>query len=90
MSRLVDLLGGEVVYIPKRPGEPDCTWADITKITTELGWKPKVSFEQGVGKVLANIDYWSEAPLWEPDSIAEATETWFKHLSNNGDRSGPS
>jgi UDP-glucose 4-epimerase len=90
VNRLVELLGGEVVYIPKRPGEPDCTWADITKITKELGWKPKVSFEQGVGKVLSAIDYWREAPLWEPDSIEKATETWFKHLSNNGDRPGPS
>jgi UDP-glucose 4-epimerase len=90
VNRLVELLGGEVVYIPKRPGEPDCTWADIAKITAELGWEPKVSFEQGVGKVLSAIDYWREAPLWEPDSIEKATETWFKHLSNNGDRPGPS
>jgi UDP-glucose 4-epimerase len=88
VNQLVELLGGEVVYIPKRPGEPDCTWADITKITSELGWKPKVSFEQGVENILANIDYWSEAPLWEPDSIAEATETWFKHLSDDKNRPG--
>jgi UDP-glucose 4-epimerase len=88
VNRLVELLDGEVVYIPKRPGEPDCTWADITKITAELDWKPQVSFEEGVGKVLAAIDYWREAPLWEPDSIAKATETWFKHLSDDRDHSG--
>ena len=88
VNRLVELLGGEVVYIPKRPGEPDCTWADIAKITAELGWKLQVSFEAGVGKVLAAIDYWSEAPLWEPDTIAKATETWFKHLSEDRDHSG--
>ena len=88
VSRLVDLLGGEVVYIPKRPGEPDCTWADITKITTELGWKPKVSFEQGVEKILAEIDYWREAPLWDPESISRATETWFEHLSDDKNRHG--
>lgn len=80
VNRLVELLGGDVVYIPKRPGEPDCTWADITKIVSVLGWKPKVSFEEGVGRILANIDYWREAPLWEPDSIAKATETWFKFM----------
>src|SRR5437016_11659213 len=44
VNRLIELLGGEVVYVPKRPGEPDCTWADIAKITRELGWKQKVSF----------------------------------------------
>ena len=81
VNRLVELLGGEVIYIPKRPGEPDCTHADITKITTQLGWKPEVSFEEGVGRILANIDYWREAPLWDPASIAQATKTWFEMLS---------
>jgi UDP-glucose 4-epimerase len=61
-------------------GEPDCTWADITRISTELGWKPKVSFEEGVRRVLNDIDYWRDAPLWTPDSIAEATKTWFTCL----------
>ncbi|MCA1557134.1 MAG: SDR family oxidoreductase [Acidobacteria bacterium] len=38
VNRLVELLEGEVVYVPRRPGEPDCTWADISKIRRELGW----------------------------------------------------
>jgi len=80
VNRLADLLGGERVYIPKRPGEPDCTWADISKIKSELGWSPQVSFEQGVDKMLAVIDYWREAPVWNPASIAEATKTWFAFL----------
>ena len=78
--RLVELLGGPVTYIPKRPGEPDCTWADIGRIRADLGWEPKVSFEEGVGRVLANIEYWREAPLWTPDTIATATKTWFQAL----------
>lgn len=80
VNRLVELLGGERVLIPKRPGEPECTWADITKITNMLGWKQAVSFEDGVGRVLDNIDYWKDAPLWDPDSIAKATKTWFENL----------
>ncbi len=32
VNRLVELIGGDVVHLPKRPGEPDCTWADIGKI----------------------------------------------------------
>ena len=32
VNRLVELLGGDVVHVPKRPGEPDCTLADIAKI----------------------------------------------------------
>jgi UDP-glucose 4-epimerase len=80
VNRLVELLGGEITHIPKRPGEPDCTYADTTKISKILNWKPQVSFEKGVQTMLEHIDYWREAPLWEPDSIAEATKDWFKYL----------
>ena len=81
VNRLVELLGGgEVIHLPKRPGEPDCTWADISKISSELGWKPRVSFEEGVGHMLKNIDYWRQAPVWDEFSIAQATSQWFKYL----------
>jgi len=80
INRLVELLGGEVTHLPKRPGEPDCTWADITRIRDELRWSPKVDFAEGVGRVLQNIDYWAEAPLWTPDAIARATSSWFRYL----------
>ena len=82
VNRLVDLLGGPKVHIPKRPGEPDCTWADISRARAELGWSPRISFEEGVGKVVANIDYWRDAPLWDPDSITRATQSWFKYLGD--------
>ena len=81
INRLVELLGGEVVYIPKRPEEPDCTWADTSKITRDLGWQPKVSFEEGVDRMVAEIETWRDAPLWDPESIVAATKTWFQYLS---------
>lgn len=84
VNRLVELLGGEIVRIPKRPGEPDATWADITRISTELDWRPQVSFAQGVANIVANIDYWRNAPLWDSDSIAKATRTWFEFMSPKG------
>lgn len=77
---LCELLGGEITHIPKRPGEPDCTYADTSKIENLLGWKSKVTFEEGVKKVLDNIEYWAKAPVWTPDSISVATEDWFKYL----------
>jgi UDP-glucose 4-epimerase len=80
VNRLVELLGGPVVYIPKRPGEPDCTWADIAKIQRDLGWKPVVPFDQGVRRMMGDIELWRDAPLWDPQSIALATKTWFEYL----------
>ena len=81
VNQLVELLGGEVVHIPKRPGEPDCTWADISKAKKLLNWQPKVSLEEGVSILLDNIDYWNEAPVWDENSIAKATKKWFEYLS---------
>lgn len=80
INYLVQLLGGQKIYIPKRPGEPDCTWANIDKITKLLGWKQKVPFEKGVKLILDNIDYWSNAPLWDEVKIERATKLWFKYM----------
>ncbi|NLO90927.1 MAG: NAD-dependent epimerase/dehydratase family protein, partial [Elusimicrobia bacterium] len=81
VNRLVELLEApSVTYVPKRPGEPDLTHADASRITKLLGWKPKYSFEQGVKLILDNIDYWRQAPVWTPDTIAAATKDWFKYL----------
>ena len=82
VNQLAELLKNPAgaVYIPKRPGEPDSTYADISLITKTLDWKPSVSLEEGVQIVLENIDYWREAPVWTPDSIAKATRDWFRYL----------
>lgn len=80
VNRLAELLGGEVVHIPKRPGEPDSTQADIAKIQWMLGWNPRVSFQSGVETMLQHIEHWRHSPVWTPDSIATATTAWFEHL----------
>jgi len=85
VNYLVSLLGGDVIYVPKRPGEPDCTFADAAKISQKLKWQPNVSFEDGVQIMLQNIEHWREAPVWNQQSIADATQDWFKYL---GDASG--
>jgi len=82
VNRVVELLGGKRVPLPRRPGEPDCTWADIAKIRAMLGWSPKVEFSEGVGKMLDRIDDWQDAPLWTLESIADATRGWFTALGS--------
>jgi UDP-glucose 4-epimerase len=83
INRLISLLGGEVINVPKRPGEPDCTFANIGKITSQLGWKPTVSFPDGVKRMLSDIERWRDAPLWDPAAIAHATKTWFRYLGKD-------
>lgn len=81
VNYLTKLLGGDVTHIPKRPGEPDCSQADTSKIRHLLGWEPKVSFEEGVKVMLEHIDYWRDAPVWTPETIGSVTEEWFRHLA---------
>ena len=83
VNQLVQLIGGNVTYIPKRPGEPDCTFADIGKIQKLLGWKPEVPLAEGVKILLENIEFWRDAPVWTPEKIAEATRDWFTYLEDD-------
>ena len=83
INHLVELLGARnKIHIPKRPGEPDCTFADIRNIKRDLGWCAKVSFQDGVKIMLDSIEYWRDAPVWTPNKISEATEGWFKYLGS--------
>lgn len=81
VNHLVHLLGGDVVYIPKRPGEPDCTYADISMISHRLGWRPQVRFEDGVRTMKESIQQWRGAPVWTPETVEEATREWFARLN---------
>ena len=82
VNELIRHLGSPpTVTIPKRPGEPDCTWADIGKIRDHIGWTPKVGFADGVRVMRENMDQWRDAPVWTAEQIAEATSDWFRCLA---------
>jgi UDP-glucose 4-epimerase len=80
VNRLCELLGGPIEYIPKRPGEPDCTFAETAKAKRILGWTARTSFDEGVRKMLDHINDWRDAPIWDAESIADATKAWFERL----------
>ena len=78
--KIIELLKGKKIHIKKRPGEPDCTFANINKIKQKLNWKPKININQGVELLLNDISYWKKAPVWTSKKINNATKLWFKHL----------
>ena len=86
INKIVKLLNSKSINIPKRPGEPDRTWANITKAKKVLDWKPKISLEEGIAKMIENIDYWKNAPLWDEKSIEKATKSWFKYLGHQSEK----
>ena len=81
VNLIAEIIGGEKVNIPKRPGEPDRSMADISKIKKQLGWSPKISINEGVKLLLKDIDNWRGAPVLTPETIDKATEAWFDLLS---------
>lgn len=80
INYLAKLIGGKKIFIPKRPGEPDITFAKIIKIKSKLKWKPKIKIEQGLAILINEISFWKKAPLWTKTKIKKATKSWFKYL----------
>ena len=80
VNRIIKLLGGKKIFIAKRPGEPNNTFADIKKIKKSLNWSPKINIEQGIEILKKNINDWQDAPVWTRDKIEIATKVWFKYL----------
>lgn len=81
INNLIKLLKTKkIIKIPKRPGEPDVTHANILKIKKKLNWMPKISFKNGVEQMMNNLEYWKNAPLWNKKNISKATKNWFKYM----------
>ena len=38
----------EKILLPMQPGDVSRTWADTTKLETEIGYKPKVALHEGI------------------------------------------
>jgi dTDP-glucose 4,6-dehydratase len=62
-----------------RPGHDPRYAIDHTKITRELGWNPKYSFEQGIEQTIA---WYRENTAWWRPISAKAEEVAEKYLAN--------
>ena len=80
VNKIAKIIGGEIVNIPKRPGEPNRSLGSIKRIKKQLKWKPKILINKGVRMMLDIINNWKDAPVWTPKKIDEATKVWFKYL----------
>lgn len=61
LGRAADTSVQLITYVKDRPGH-DLRYAiDATKINKELGWKPSVTFEQGLSKT---IDWYLQNEVW--------------------------
>ena len=52
INLIAKIFGGKKKFIPIRPGEPKNSLANISKIKKEIKWKPKISIEEGIKKLL--------------------------------------
>ena len=82
VNQVAQIIGGNTVNIPKRPGEPDRTYADIQKAANLLNWTPRISIKQGLELTLKDAMSWADAPAWSVTDIEKATTTWFKFLTD--------
>ncbi len=76
IDHIADLIGGPTVRIPERHGDPHTARADIFKLQRDLGWTPRVSFEDGLAELLADTAAWRDAPVWLPDVMQRETAQW--------------
>ena len=85
VNTIANIIGGKKVYIPKRPGEPDRSLADITKIKKELNWKPTINIHDGVRELIKIIDNWKNAPVWTPKTIKKLQEFGLENLAKKNE-----
>ena len=52
IKELAEMFGGEIEYIPKRPGEYDVTLCDYSNANKVLGWKPTKNLDDYIKEVI--------------------------------------
>ena len=54
INYIANIFNGKKKFIPIRPGEPKDSLANISKLKKDLKWRPKISIETGITKLLRN------------------------------------
>ena len=54
INYIASIFNGKKKFIANRPGEPKDSLANISKLKKDLKWRPKISIETGITKLLRN------------------------------------
>lgn len=66
-----------ITYVQDRPGHDRRYAIDNTKITTELGWKPQYTFEQGIAET---IDWYQNHREWLERIVSGAYSDYYAKM----------
>ena len=69
-----------IKHVKDRPGHDRRYAIDATKIMTELGWRPSVSFEQGIGKT---IDWYLQNQKWLQNVVSGDYQKYYESMYSN-------
>ena len=68
-----------ITYVKDRPGHDKRYAIDATKLNRDLGWKPSVTFEQGLGKT---IDWFLENKEWLENVTSGDYQKYYNNQYN--------
>lgn len=69
-----------LTFVPDRPGHDFRYAIDTTKITTELGWKPQVTFEEGLAMT---VRWYLQNPDWVAKTQSGEHLRWIETQYNH-------
>jgi dTDP-glucose 4,6-dehydratase len=67
-------------HVTDRPGHDRRYAIDASKITETLGWKPSVSFEQGLGRT---IDWYLGSRAWLDNIVSGEYQQYYERMYSN-------
>ncbi|MCX6722096.1 MAG: NAD-dependent epimerase/dehydratase family protein [Candidatus Staskawiczbacteria bacterium] len=56
VNHIAKIIGGKIIYLPKRDGDPENTKADVSLAKKLLDWSPKINLEDGIKKTSQWLD----------------------------------
>ncbi|MCC7303631.1 MAG: dTDP-glucose 4,6-dehydratase [Bacteroidia bacterium] len=69
-----------ITYVKDRPGHDRRYAIDATKLNRELGWKPSVTFEQGLDKT---VDWYLGNEIWLRNVTSGAYQKYYEEMYGN-------